>query len=798
MITKTINNFNNYEKALRSLIPSFSGMLRVKAGRPLVGWLIKAQLLVKGSIETSMIKVSISFIRTIVRLAKRNGIPYTVKYLKACTSLLMQSISGTRHKATHELGLAISRTNFGIPRIIPRLHRSRIKKGDIFIIRLWLTFFSIYRVIDFTGKLKVGSIINPSDFVLNKEEIQAATQAFMSDNKLRAFLINSRKVRKMVPFWISTTSPNSTRSEISTDGPKTASTSFPSIMGSLMAWHKDKNLFDIGHNLAYSMANTPLMEMFLRLKEARRLLVRSSIFIKDPITEKVSDVPLKSEFLGKLAYKVEPAGKIRIFAMADPITQWLLKPLHSEIFNTLRSVPNDGTHEQNLTLRKFVEDWKQRKIKRIYSFDLTAATDRMPLEAQKIVLSQFVSFGTVELWGKLLVDRWYALPSTNWSKVDGRLLTEQKITLEKALASPNIMVDYTPKGEPYIKAIKYAVGQPMGALSSWAMLALTHHIMVIIAARRVGLEHFRDYLILGDDLVIANHAVAKSYLLVAKEWGIEINLSKSVISTNGSLEFAKRFVYKYQDVSGISFKEMAVSRHDIRGLAQLFLRISLFRKPRITEVLSYLGFGYKALSRLTTKYTKQAKGMRNTLFLFTYPGQLFSTMTTVSSWILSPSFNKGGLNNMPESALLYMKNLLKQEADNVIQPTLPRTPEEFLDLFRFSFGTSLESWRKYPPLWLHYWRALEPVWLELCFRLHENWDVGVVEVKDTFDYDDEDLDFDTLWSYMDQLEQISSGSNETSMFQKRDKIITLNRSTLLKRASVIRDKFMSLTWKPRK
>lgn len=30
--------------------------------------------------------------------------------------------------------------------------------------------------------------------------------------------------------------------------------------------------------------------------------------------------------------------------------------------------------------------------------------------------------------------------------------------------------------------LKYSVGQPMGALSSWAMLALTHHFLVQMAA----------------------------------------------------------------------------------------------------------------------------------------------------------------------------------------------------------------------------------------------------------------------------------------------------------------------------
>lgn len=38
----------------------------------------------------------------------------------------------------------------------------------------------------------------------------------------------------------------------------------------------------------------------------------------------------------------------------------------------------------------------------------------------------------------------------------------------------------------YPRSVHYAVGQPMGALSSWAMLALTHHLIVAWAARRVG------------------------------------------------------------------------------------------------------------------------------------------------------------------------------------------------------------------------------------------------------------------------------------------------------------------------
>jgi len=37
---------------------------------------------------------------------------------------------------------------------------------------------------------------------------------------------------------------------------------------------------------------------------------------------------------------------------------------------------------------------------------------------------------------------------------------------------------------PAVGRIRYAVGQPIGALSSWAMLAFTHHIIVQVAAYR--------------------------------------------------------------------------------------------------------------------------------------------------------------------------------------------------------------------------------------------------------------------------------------------------------------------------
>jgi hypothetical protein len=129
--------------------------------------------------------------------------------------------------------------------------------------------------------------------------------------------------------------------------------------------------------------------------------------------------------------------------------------------------------------------------------------------------------------------------------------------------------------------VKYAVGQPMGALSSWAMLAITHHYILqyanlqvlknkVLELRAEGFsasdasQRAKDYLnwvpwtdayeILGDDLVIIDSHLAAQYLVVAKDLGVEINLSKSISSNNGSFEFAKRTVISGSDVSGVQWK----------------------------------------------------------------------------------------------------------------------------------------------------------------------------------------------------------------------------------------------------
>lgn len=71
--------------------------------------------------------------------------------------------------------------------------------------------------------------------------------------------------------------------------------------------------------------------------------------------------------------------------------------------------------------------------------------------------------------------------------------------------------------------VKYNVGQPMGAYSSWAVFTLSHHILVWIAGMMCGKPHFDQYVILGDDIVIADTAVYNHYKQLIKDLGVSLS-----------------------------------------------------------------------------------------------------------------------------------------------------------------------------------------------------------------------------------------------------------------------------------
>jgi hypothetical protein len=92
---------------------------------------------------------------------------------------------------------------------------------------------------------------------------------------------------------------------------------------------------------------------------------------------------------GQFSLKEEAAGKLRVFAIVDSISQNLLAPLHNFMFSVLRSIPNDGTFDQEKSIKRSQD--KAVLSGRAYSFDLSAATDRLPVSLSGKILSKIFS-----------------------------------------------------------------------------------------------------------------------------------------------------------------------------------------------------------------------------------------------------------------------------------------------------------------------------------------------------------------------------------------------------------------------
>jgi len=142
--------------------------------------------------------------------------------------------------------------------------------------------------------------------------------------------------------------------------------------------------------------------------------------------------------IGQLSTKEEAAGKIRVFAIVDPWTQAVLRPLHDYLFSFLKSLPNDGTFDQHASVLRCME--KVKVSGKSFGYDLSAATDRLPIQLQVAILSSLLGDEFAKAWKSVLVDREYVLRNQ----------------VEPGSKSP---------GPDFIN-LKYEVGQPMGALSS--------------------------------------------------------------------------------------------------------------------------------------------------------------------------------------------------------------------------------------------------------------------------------------------------------------------------------------------
>lgn len=269
--------------------------------------------------------------------------------------------------------------------------------------------------------------------------------------------------------------------------------------------------------------------------------------------------------IGKLAVIEAPEGKMRVIATLDYFSQFLLKPIHDEIFRNLRKFKSDRTFTQDP-----FNDWEENDSS-FWSLDLTAATDRFPVKLEAKVLKYL--FRNEELaknWLYLLVERTYAFPN-----------------------------DFT-------KGVKYAVGQPMGAYSSWGAFTLSHHLVVAWAAYLCGKSSFSNYILLGDDIVIKDDAVAKKYITIMHKLGVSISESKTHVSSD-TYEFAKRWIRGKEELTGLPLRGLLHNINNYKVVINTLYDYSIRRsnlwlyKGSLVDLVINLYFKLKLTKRVKIK-----------------------------------------------------------------------------------------------------------------------------------------------------------------------------------------------------
>lgn len=632
---KVQERIKTLEYFIQSKIKTINGLIVRKGDRGLIGILLEYIRAIRPRSTKSVVRQVAAFVFFCKRIAAHSGLKGLVIYLKASQVLLQQSVGGFRVVDLTELKVRPARNRAGVPLIIPAGVRVKISRDrDIPSIKLWMTLLGLYRVLEFKGKLSFNTI---TDQGVPLGKFLPEWEAFIKDvfiPNLRKEIRTNPRLRPLSLFPILKSGPTTETGLANTSAfslvkaarvlvkfPRMLSAyesisvglGFPALVARIkiaaMADHKK-----LDYLLPMTLGGDP------QPKQPSALDWRPwGIFLKDPFTDKFIN---GDYFLGKLGFKVEPAGKVRVFAMVDAWTQWLLEPLHKYIFAIIAQIAQDGTFDQLKPIRRLQDKYALNPRKRTFaSIDLSAATDRLPISLQQVILKHLlegvvpdpVSFANN--WRELLVGRPYQVKFNSE-------IQKQAIC---------------PKTHP--TGLFYSVGQPMGALSSWAMLALTHHAMMQWSCYKVygNIGWFRDYGVLGDDGVILNGKVVNEYRRLLSKIGVSAGLAKSILAKGKFvIEFAKKFFVDQFQANMLPLKECIATK----ASTSLILEFARKYELSLNQILSFLGYGFKVKSKAVhALYFSLSTRLRVLLIWLSHPSSPLGK-GSYWSWLIQKSWRE--------------------------------------------------------------------------------------------------------------------------------------------------------------
>lgn len=274
---------------------------------------------------------------------KHSGLPHTVMYLKESLRIIQKFISGEKLTVTDGIRMGLSH---GLPKILPSSLRDSIRARETKEIRAILTIVSLFRVLQCEPKPKLETITSPFKGMspdLPRYEVMAVL----------------KELKPLIK-------------------------PFENTLHISMAAGPNKNPAALGLSLdAFALKDKPelldsikTLSSFSKGFNVYEALLSEISLVKDMI-------PDKDPILSKLSLKEEAAGKVRVFAILDSWTQSALTGLHKSLAHILKNIQQDGTFDQSKPLYNLME----KKLDNLYSFDLSAATDRLPIVLQTHILS---------------------------------------------------------------------------------------------------------------------------------------------------------------------------------------------------------------------------------------------------------------------------------------------------------------------------------------------------------------------------------------------------------------------------
>lgn len=544
---------------------SNSRLVHHATGRRLIirSYSVLLSVLILAGARPMLRKSSMVMLSSFYELVANQGLAQACALYKESRRVLYKYLNGT---PVFDSELALGITKSGLPRTIPSSIRTLIRANSVTAIRIALFILDIGKLYEYEARGNIDPIIQPASPIDPAliQRIRGFVPVFrkMLESELKVPILQPNDLRVKRFNFTTKAGPN---------GPALL-TSFLDAL----ALHSHASFFPFESYCKLIGENRILAHLVTLSGITRTIIGYLGVSVLGRLN------------VGKISTTPNPYGKVRIFAIPTYWVQVIMYPVHEALFKVLRVIPTDYTFDQGLAIKHIIDS----QARCIYSYDLSAATDRFPLEIQEIILPSIFAEASHEfavkafsLWADILrtteftyTDRF--VPSTKGAehRIKGevaklRHLADRYIKYFRDTDVGDLsscIVRGSLRNQVISKTsyLRYAAGQPMGTYSSWAAFTLCHHFIVQLAAHEVAQYQnwYRGYSILGDDVVLysidtyGSH-IALRYKDLMSGLGVDVNPNKGLESSNGTFEFAKRFVSDGVDLSVYHWKEIFFIRN---------------------------------------------------------------------------------------------------------------------------------------------------------------------------------------------------------------------------------------------